>query len=64
MPKVVHLGLARSHTSLVGNGKKPVQIVIMLLFYEHLEIVACTNGVGVEKDANGIVDFGPSSKNL
>ena len=48
----------------MGDGKFPVEVVVMLPLHIGREVVAGNDGVGFKNDANGIIDGGPSGYNL
>jgi hypothetical protein len=48
----------------MGEGKFPVEVVVMLPLHIDHEVVAGDYGVGFKNDANGIVDSGPSGYDL
>ncbi len=48
----------------MGEGKFPIEVVVMLPLHIGCEVVAGDYEVGFKNDANGIVDGGPSGYDL
>ncbi len=48
----------------MGNGKFPIEVVIVLSLHVGCKVVAGDDGVGLKNDANEIVNGGPSGNNL
>jgi hypothetical protein len=62
--QVIEVRLGKGHEGFVGNGKCPVEKVVVLLFHVGFKVVAGHDKVGVEQNVEGTVDCGPLSQNL
>ncbi len=53
------------HEVFVGDsGESPIKVIFMLLLDVLFEVVAWDNGIGVEEDANGVVNGGTMGNDL
>jgi hypothetical protein len=48
----------------MGDGRFPIEVVVMLPLHVGREVVAGDNGIGFKNDADGVVDGGPSGYDL